>query len=81
MESEAMTDNVRRMSGRELMTWDSALKLSRTLNADDADDEMCRRANNLEGHSVTAERRGKHKDAVDMWRCSELFDVARKVLI
>ncbi len=73
-------EDVRTMSGRERMSWDSALRIARTWNRDDADDELARRANNLECASITAELSGRHDDAADMWRASELLDVARKAL-
>lgn len=72
---------IRPMSDRERSAWALALFVARKRDQDTADDILCRKANDAEEASVGAEQRGMHGDAVDLWRVSELFDVARKALI
>jgi hypothetical protein len=81
--ADTLTDEyVRKMSDREHMTWHSALKVARTMSADDADDEMARRANNLdEHHDRLLYGEGRPAEARSVRRCSAIFDHARRTLI
>lgn len=76
-----VTIPVRPMSGRERNAWNLALYAARKRTADVADDVLCGKANDAEEASVSAEHKGKHEQAVELWRVSELYDVARKALI
>lgn len=68
----------RQMSAWEHGAWAEALRIARAphLTADERLDAIARRANNAEAASFRYEAQGMAADAVDMWRVSELFDLA-----